>query len=77
MAAMVTSGKAGEQVQLGFLLRRSTARCTISSLPLPPRGGRLPPHPPKTRTPLRFPGQGGGTGFGKAGAVGSGRQVVA
>lgn len=46
-------------------LLRSFACRAIRSLPLPPHGGRLPPHHPKTKTPLRFPGQGGGTGFRK------------
>lgn len=70
------SRKAGEQVQLGFLLSVPLPACwAIWFLPPLPRGGGgfSLPTTPKTVTPLSFPGQVGDAGFRKTGAVDSGR----
>lgn len=72
------SRKAGEQVQLGFLLSSVPlpACWAIWFLPpLPHGGGFSLPTTPKTVTPLSFPGQVGDAGFRKTGAVDSGRTL--
>lgn len=73
------SRKAGEQVQLGFLLFSVPlpACWAIWFLPPLPRvcGGFSLPTTPKTVTPLSFPGQVGDAGFRKIGAVDSGRTL--
>lgn len=73
------SRRAGEQVQLGFLLSSVPLPACWAIWFLPPLphggGGFSLPTTPKTVTPLSFPGQVGDAGFRKTGAVDSGRTL--